>query len=146
MDFNRTIITQSSQETQKLGEQVAIAIKEGTCPRILCLYGELGSGKTTFVQGLAHGLGLTRTRLLSPTFIIVRRYDLQSSEKFFYHMDLYRMNTPQDMQSLGLMEMFDNKDNYVAIEWPERLGDSLPQTRLDIWFQALSDGTHEVKL
>jgi len=146
MDFNRTIVTKSPKETQELGKNLAASVKRGEAPRIICLHGELGSGKTTFVQGFAKGLGLTQTRLLSPTFIIVRRYKLSPGEKFFYHIDLYRMQNEEISESLGLSEIFADPENYVAIEWSERLGDNLPDSRLDIRFQALESGQHEVHL
>lgn len=146
MDLNRTIITQSPKETQELGENVALSVKRGEHPRLICLYGELGSGKTTFVQGFAKGLGLTQARLLSPTFIIVRRYELSAIQKFFYHIDLYRLHDEEISDSLGLTEIFMDPQNYVAVEWPERLAGNLPDGRLDIRFQALESGKHEVKL
>jgi tRNA threonylcarbamoyladenosine biosynthesis protein TsaE len=108
------------------------------------LYGELGSGKTTFVQGMAQGLGLTHARLLSPTFIIVRRYEIPEEQKFFHHIDLYRMTEVSGLEALGLSELFMDRASYVAIEWPERLGGSLPHERLDIRFRVQEDGTHEV--
>jgi tRNA threonylcarbamoyladenosine biosynthesis protein TsaE len=129
-----------------VGQEVAIAIKKGIYPPIVCLYGELGSGKTTFVQGLARGLGLIRTRLPSPTFIIVRRYEIGEDEKFFHHMDLYRMQDEKELEVLGLAEIFANPNNYVAIEWPERLNEGLPTARLDIHFRLLPDGSHEIRL
>ena len=73
MDFNNKIITKSAQETAKVGASLAQYLERREVPHILCLYGQLGSGKPTFTQGFARGLGIT-TRLLSPTFIIVRRY------------------------------------------------------------------------
>ena len=87
MDINHEIITDSAQATAKVGE----ALAHGLAGRIICLYGDLGSGKTTFTQGFAKGLGIA-TRLLSPTFIIVRRYDIPSSgksEKFFYQCKVF---------------------------------------------------------
>lgn len=91
MDHDHKIITESAAETAKVGETLAHELTDGGSPsRILCLYGDLGSGKTTFTQGFARGLGIT-SRLLSPTFIIVRRYTIPGSEKFLYHIDLYRL-------------------------------------------------------
>lgn len=102
--------------------------------KILALYGELGSGKTTFVQGLAKGLSLPH-RIHSPTFIIVRDYPLYlKNYKRFYHVDLYRMATQADLEGLGFSEIFQNLQNIVAIEWAERLQESLPNERIDITF------------
>ncbi|MFH0749335.1 MAG: tRNA (adenosine(37)-N6)-threonylcarbamoyltransferase complex ATPase subunit type 1 TsaE [Candidatus Gottesmanbacteria bacterium] len=136
MDKHKTIITESARETQNLGQALAHdVVKRGvsTIPHIICLYGDLGMGKTTFVQGFAKGFGIT-TRLLSPTFIIVRRYKLKKQNRFLYHIDLYRMLEAKDMATLGLSEIFADTDNIVVIEWADRLGDLLPKERLDIRF------------
>lgn len=145
MAHNRTIITQSSQETKELGKELAASVGRGAYPRIICLYGQLGSGKTTFVQGFAQGLGLA-TRLLSPTFIIVRRYSLPEPEKFFYHVDLYRIQQEGELNALGLVEIFADDQAYVAIEWAERLGGLLPQRRLDMHFALQEDGRHAIQI
>jgi len=137
MDKYQTIITKSAQETQEFGKALAHdVIKRGsTIPRILCLYGNLGFGKTTFVQGFAQGLGIT-TRLLSPTFIIVRRYELDKQHHCLYHLDLYRMNKSKDMETLGFKEIVADTNNIVVIEWADRLGSCMPKRRLDMKFIA----------
>lgn len=112
--------------------------------KIICLWGELGSGKTTFTQGFARGLGIT-SRLLSPTFIIVRRYQIPHKNGFLYHLDLYRMKEPKDVSSVGFEEMVADPNSVVVIEWPERLGTLLPEKRLDIHFGVLPNGDHEIK-
>lgn len=142
MDDNHKISTNSARATAKEGETLAKRLKAGD---ILCLYGQLGSGKTTFVQGLARGLGIT-TRLLSPTFIIVRRYDIPSSEKILYHVDLYRLQNRDEMDELGLDEIISDPNAYVVIEWAEKLGELLPNYRLDIHLRVLEDGRHEIKV
>lgn len=113
---------------------------------VVCLYGELGSGKTTFTQGFAKELGIA-TRLLSPTFIIVRRYQLPTPFSYFYHIDLYRMQGNVDVEGLGIADiLLDTSTSFVAIEWAEKLGDKLPENRVDIWFKALNDGRHEITI
>ena len=141
MDSNVSIITQSAKETQDYGQTVADSLKP---PAIFCLYGELGSGKTTFTQGFAKGVGI-KNRLLSPTFIIVRRYDLPENS-LLYHVDLYRLNSTDEMEKLGLSEMFAGPDAFVVIEWAERLGDLLPEDRIDIHFSVLDDGKHKITI
>lgn len=111
--------------------------------RIVCLYGELGSGKTTFAQGFAKGLGIFR-RLPSPTFIIVRRYDISRTRNVFYHLDLYRVNSVQEVDELGVNEIFRDSNAYVIIEWAEKLGGLLPDRRTDIHFTMVSDGRHRL--
>ena len=135
MDKYQTIITKSPKETQEFGKTLAADLtKRGSrIPHIICLYGDLGMGKTTFVQGFAKALGIT-TRLLSPTFIIVRRYQLSHIDRWLYHLDLYRMHDVNDMTQLGLSEIFADTNNIVVIEWADRLGDHLPVDRLDIHF------------
>ena len=162
-----TIITHSASETQELGEQFARKILSNFArPRlgasILCLYGELGSGKTTFVQGLARGLGIKR-RIISPTFVIVRQYviltlnevkgkDLDSSsttqndQKNFYHIDLYRCETEKDIQAIGIKEILEDPENVIAIEWPEKLGTLLPDKRTDIMFQYLNEEERKIEI
>jgi tRNA threonylcarbamoyladenosine biosynthesis protein TsaE len=146
MDNNSTIITKSPEETASAGAEVASALKEkgsGKHARVVCLYGDLGSGKTTFVQGFARTMGIA-SRLLSPTFIIVRRYTIPSSEFFLYHIDLYRIQTVADIENIGLREIVADPKAYVCIEWAERLGNLLPQRRSDIRLRVLDDGQHEI--
>ena len=101
---------------------------------ILALYGELGSGKTTFTQGFARGLGLP-DRILSPTFIVMREYSLSAGAfKRLYHIDLYRMENSGQMADLGFGEIFSNPANIIVIEWAERL-EKLPRERTDITFK-----------
>ena len=129
--MSEEVITNSFTETQELGEKMAVDLKGGF---FIALFGDLGSGKTTFVQGLAKGLGIKR-RIISPSFILVRRYKLPNL-KFFYHVDLYRMESANDIKSLGLEEILNNSQNIVAIEWAEKLND-LPEKRIDMYFEYL---------
>ena len=110
---------------------------------IVCLYGELGSGKTTFAQGFAKGLGIF-TRLLSPTFIIVRRYPIARQTGFLYHIDLYRVEGEKALLGLGLPEILADPDSVVLVEWAEKMGDLLPQPRIDVYFEVLEDGKHKI--
>lgn len=130
----------SLQETQKFAVEFAKTLK----PRdILCLYGDLGSGKTTFVQGLARGLGI-KNRIISPTFIIARHYKIR--DLVFYHIDLYRTETIHDFLSIGLDEILEDNSNIVAVEWAEKLKDMLPQKRIDIKFKLVNDNEREITI
>ena len=126
--FNNFFITNSSKETQKLGRDFAKILKKRD---VICLYGDLGSGKTTFVQGLAEGLGV-KNRIISPTFIIVRAYNLRQG--MFYHVDLYRVSSEDNIRGLGLEEITNDKLGIVAIEWAEKLESFLPDKRISIEF------------
>lgn len=140
------VLTTSPQETARAGETLARGLMgEKRRPHIVCLYGELGSGKTTFAQGFAKGLGIT-SRLLSPTFIIVRRYQVPNAPDFLYHLDLYRIDGEKDLQGLGISEILAETGSYILVEWAERLGNWLPSDRVDIRFSILSDGNHQVEI
>lgn len=143
MDFDQQITTTSPQETARLGQRLGDRVEHKGNARIICLYGELGSGKTTFAQGFAKGLGIT-TRLLSPTFIIVRRYQIHGNSGFLYHLDLYRMESEKDLSGLGLQEILADSNSVVLVEWAEKLGSLLPKKRIDVRFTVAEDGKHSI--
>ena len=102
---------------------------------MILLTGELGSGKTTFVQGLAKGLQIPH-RLVSPTFILVKRYPLKNLPfDWFFHVDLYRVANKLAIGTLGLDEIFTDPANIAAIEWWERLGKSVPHESILMTFE-----------
>lgn len=142
MDFDHPFITASPQKTTHIGQELGNRVREKGI-HVVCLYGELGSGKTTFAQGFAKGLGIT-TRLLSPTFIIVRRYPVPRQTGFLYHIDLYRIEGEKDLLGLGLQEILVDSNSVVLVEWAEKMGDLLPQPRIDVYFEVLEDGKHKI--
>lgn len=99
---------------------------------IICLDGELGSGKTVFTKGIANALGIEET-ITSPTFTIIKEYN---GELPLYHMDVYRLDGNTD--GVGVEEYF-NKGGVVVIEWSETIKDILPEERLDIKFKVLDE-------
>jgi tRNA threonylcarbamoyladenosine biosynthesis protein TsaE len=153
MVYDSDSSTQSARETAEIGQTLAIALKKSSRPTgsgekgkastVVCLYGNLGSGKSTFVRGFALGLGIS-IRLPSPTFLIVRRY-LVPSFNFFYHIDLYRV-TEEDFDELGLFEFFADNRSFVAVEWAEKLGELLPNKRVDVRFTVLDNGRHHIRM
>lgn len=100
---------------------------------VVALAGDLGSGKTTFVQGFARALGIKR-RMLSPTFLIMRKYGITSfnlralSFKYFYHVDLYRIKKASELDILGFREMLADPRNIVVIEWADRIKRIIPKS------------------
>src|SRR5438874_1292700 len=109
------IITNSSEETQKLGFDLAKKMSKNH--NIFALHGDLGSGKTTFIQGLARGLGIDK-RIISPTFIIMRTYktgirNQESGINNFYHVDLYRINDEKGVLGLELDETMSDPKNLL---------------------------------
>lgn len=162
-------VTRSFKETRELGEgfverillDQVLALSSGRrgvslskkSANAIALYGDLGSGKTTFVQGLAKGLGIKR-RIISPTFIIIRSYKLKAqsekrkttaqNSKLFYHIDLYRTESERDIEGLGIEEIVNDPQNIVAIEWAEKMGRFLPRKRIDIRFAYLSESKRRI--
>ena len=120
-------ITHSAQETKSLAQELLKTLQP---PAVIALYGDLGSGKTTFVQGLAEGLGI-KQRLLSPTFIIHRVYPLKNQQQF-HHLDLYRV---EDAKFLGLDELFQDQKAIIVIEWAEKMEKFLPANTIKIRFE-----------
>jgi len=127
------LITKNVAETKKLGQKIAKEFIRNLKPSnqaiVLNLDGDLGGGKTTFVQGLANGLGIKK-QILSPTFVLFKRYKLDDLPfNDFYHFDCYRLETKADINNLKEMHLKDiirNPKNIVAIEWSERLKNLRP--------------------
>lgn len=140
MDFPQSFITENPEETQSLGYEIGTYIQnqQADGARIVALYGELGSGKTTLLQGFAKSLGIN-DRLLSPTFVLMRSYDLPQ-QRMFHHMDLYKITTLDQLRSISFQELITDSNNIIAIEWAERLGFSLPSERLDIQLEITPKG------
>ena len=117
-------ISNSYEETQKIATDFAKTLKEGD---VLCMYGDLGVGKTAFVQGLAKGLEIDEP-ITSPTFTIVNEY---SGTLPLYHFDVYRIADSDEMYEIGYEE-YVYGDGVSVIEWPQLIDDILPEKRYDI--------------
>ncbi len=102
---------------------------------VICLEGELGSGKTVFVKGFAQALGL-KENVTSPTFNLVKEYP--NGELPLYHMDVYRLEGTQE--NVGLDEYF-SKGGVTIIEWSDLIKESLPEERLDVKFKIIDENT-----
>ncbi len=119
-----TLHPRTAEDTRDIGEAVGRLIGMGG---YICLYGELGSGKTTFVQGLARGLDVRDPYITSPSFALVNEY---RGRLELYHIDLYRLQGPLDLEGIGFTEY--PKEGVAAVEWPERAGPLLPDCRLEV--------------
>lgn len=106
------------------------------------LIGDLGSGKTTLIKGIAKGLGITEA-VSSPTFTISRVYDL--GDKRFYHFDFYRIDS-SDIVALELSEAASEPNAIVAVEWAEHAEGAMPRDRLSIKFSSTSETDREIEL
>lgn len=121
MDYKYT--SRSIDDTMELAENIE---SEKFPSMVICLDGELGSGKTVFVKGFAKSLGISET-ITSPTFNLIKEYE--SGEMPLYHMDVYRLDG--NVEDLGIEEYY-TKEGITIIEWADMIPDYLPEKRLDI--------------
>ena len=145
-----THTTKSTAQTKQLGVRFAKEVARkgpGTRALVICLQGELGSGKTTFLQGFAKGLGI-KEKILSPTFVLMKNFKIPSKRSFhaFYHIDCYRLQGQRDLMTLGFGEIVADPRNIVAIEWPGRVQKILPKDIITISFEFLDENTRKVAL
>lgn len=111
-------VTRNEKETRNLGIEFAKRIKAGD---IVLFYGDLGAGKTTFIQGIADGLGVG-DKILSPTFVLIRSHDVDLGDiKVMNHIDLYRLESASEIDTLGLGEMLEDPSSVTLIEWADKL-------------------------
>jgi len=130
MDYKLT--TNREEETIEIAQNIE---SEKFPNMVICLIGDLGSGKTIFTKGFADALGIEEN-ITSPTFNIIKEYN--NEEMNLYHMDLYRLEG--DVRNLGLEEYFE-KDGVVIIEWADMIEDYLPEERLEIRFKVVDEDT-----
>lgn len=137
------MLSRSDQETKKYARELVRSLKG---PAVLALEGELGAGKTTFVQGLAEELGIEK-RVLSPTFVFLRSYVLKNPKfKKFHHFDLYRCHSLADVKSIGFEEVLEEVGSLVVIEWPEVAKNLLPKNTEWVRFKKLSENEREIEV
>ena len=117
--------TISPKQTKNLAANIARSIPSKG-PIVFGLQGELGSGKTTFVQGFAKSLGI-KEKVLSPTFLIVKRFAIPNTERFLYHIDCYRVENSKELLQLGWKDIVQDPKNIVLVEWAERIKEILPK-------------------
>jgi tRNA threonylcarbamoyladenosine biosynthesis protein TsaE len=136
MDGRRTIITHSDDETRRAGEALAGTLGPGD---VVALSGELGAGKTCFVQGLARGLHATAWPT-SPTFVLVNEY---RADLPIHHVDAYRTAGPAEMIDIGLLELIDG-DGVTVIEWADKVAGLLPERTIHVAIEGLGDGPRTI--
>jgi len=154
----KSYITKNPSQTRKLGEKLAKEILAGK-PRskeillrgrskktafIMGLEGELGGGKTTFLQGFARGLGI-KQRVLSPTFVVMKKFRVPSSSvQGFYHIDCYRIQKTEEISFLELRKIISMPENIVAIEWADRIRRVLPINSMMVKFNFIDKKTRKI--
>ncbi len=133
-----TLASASPEETRRLGERLAELLRAGD---VVLLSGELGAGKTVFVQGIARRLGFEGS-VSSKSFVLLGEY---AGRVKLYHADLYRLESPQEVEELALDEI--SADGVLVVEWPERAGDGvLPQDHLRIEFDVTAENSRVLRV
>ena len=145
-------VTENAQETKKLGKKIgnyikgrADVLKKGAFVVALC--GDLGSGKTTFTKGVAKSLGVKR-RIISPTFILIRRYVCGGGVESFYHIDLYRIEgkIKNQLREIGFDEILKSKRSVVLVEWADKGKSIFPKDTVWVKFEYISENTRKIKI
>ena len=134
-----TYITHSAQETVDLGEKIGSLLKSGD---VIAMTGTLAAGKTTITKGIAKALGITDV-VTSPTLCLISEYE--GTKMPLYHMDVYRLDGPEDFINLGVEDMLDG-DGVCIVEWSEKVSSELPKRTIKIEITPLEDGSRQIKI
>lgn len=134
----RAVVSRSPEETQVIGERLGARLVAGS---VVACTGELGAGKTCFLQGLARGLGVTGD-VTSPTFVLVNYY---RGRLPVYHLDAYRTGSLTELVDLGLEEML-HGDGVTVIEWADKLLPLLPARTIHVHLRGLGDEPREIRI
>ncbi|MCX5709770.1 MAG: tRNA (adenosine(37)-N6)-threonylcarbamoyltransferase complex ATPase subunit type 1 TsaE [Candidatus Omnitrophica bacterium] len=134
------IISDSSGRTRAIGKKIAGKVEPGD---IICLFGELGSGKTVLAKGIASGLGIEKSKVISPSFVLLRQH--LKGRLPLYHFDLYRLKSCEDIQAVGYEEYLFGQGVSV-IEWADRLKYLLPKEYLKIELRVAGASRRKLKL
>jgi len=132
-----SVITSSAEQTEEVGRVLGTMLEAGD---LVCLYGDLGAGKTHFSYGVARGLQVQEEYITSPTFTFVNEYQGRVP---LYHIDLYRLKEPSELESIGFEEYVDS-DGATVIEWAERAEEELPDDKLNVYISDVSENSREI--
>lgn len=160
--MRKEYLTISPVQTKKLGERFAKEVLKKPSNKkafVIGLEGELGGGKTTFLQGFAKGLAVNG-RILSPTFVIMRKFliypviragapsdeGMKVKGKYLYHIDCYRIKKPKELMDLGFKEIISNPKNIVVIEWADRIRKIMPKDTIWINFDFIDEEKRKITI
>ena len=138
--MDKVFRTKSPKETQTLGEELGKKLKPGN---VIALIGDLGTGKTCLTQGITRGVGIAPHEVVSsPSYILINEYNGNIP---IYHIDLYRIETFEEIAELGLSEYVDGV-GICIIEWADRMGDVLPDTCIKVHITWENENTRSIKI
>lgn len=150
-------ITKNTFQTRKAGGDFARKIIKSNALRldsekirgkavVLGLKGDLGGGKTAFLQGFAKGLGI-KEKILSPTFVVMRKFKIPEAKFItFYHLDCYRIQSPKEILDLGFSKILSEPKSIIAVEWAERIKKILPKNTLWLEFDFINKNTRKITI
>ncbi len=144
------MITTNEAETKKVASLLVKEIQKKPLRTkgalIIGLEGELGSGKTKFVQGLAKQLGV-KQHLTSPTFVLMKEYKINTDQfKYIYHFDCYRLDKPKYLLELDFEQIINQPENIVLIEWAEKVKSIIPKNVIWIKFKFIGDNKRRITI
>ncbi len=135
--------SKNRSQTQKIAKDLSQKFKN--TGGIIALMGDLGAGKTTFTQGFAKALGI-KEKIISPTFVITRQHQIPNTNRFLFHIDLYRLENITSLPEIGISEFIDQKNSIVIIEWPEKILNLLPDETIKIKIEKIKNNERKIKI
>jgi len=143
------VISESPVQTKKIAAKLAADIlkkRPGKRAFVISLKGDLGSGKTTFVQGFVGAFGVS-DKVKSPTFLLIKNYRLANSRfTDIYHIDCYRVENWKQLEPLEIKQIFNNPYAIILVEWPERISPILPLVKAKIKFEHIDPKTRKIMI
>ena len=138
MELPFKAILNSETDTKKIATDFSKIVKKGD---VICLYGDLGSGKTFFVKSVCENFEINEVN--SPTFAIVNEY---FGKLKVYHFDFYRLKNSDELMGIGFYEYLNDKDAVLFIEWSEKFPEILPRNRIEIYLKFIDESKREIKI
>ncbi len=139
-DQTLEFISHSAEQTRRLGVRVGELLQPGD---FICLSGDLGSGKTTLVQGIARGWG-SLDPVTSPSYVLINQYR-RADSAHLYHLDAFRLSGAAEVEAMGFDELLD-ADGPVIIEWPERISGVLPEERWWVQLHWVNESRRNIRI
>jgi len=139
----------NSEETKKIASDTALDLvaRNAGEPIVVALEGELGAGKTTFVQAFCTALGVAEG-VKSPTFLLMKQYELSGVLNYtkLYHLDCYRLNNSTELRQIGIDEILKTSGNIVLIEWADRVAEILPTNNITVHMDHITEHERNIKI
>lgn len=140
--MKKTITVSGLADLPRAAEEFVEAMGDAT---VFAFHGEMGAGKTTFINALTRALGVEEDITNSPSFSLVNEYRSDTTAELIYHFDLYRLENLEEALDIGIEDYFDS-GAVCLIEWPDLVNDILPNDTVDVYIEANEDGSRTLRL